>query len=78
MNAAGMKMLERLFAAEVLGRLPFQSKAKIIKRLHEEGYIQPMKTAFKDRFGIMVIDGWQLTHAGRLTYCMSCDEPESK
>lgn len=73
-----LRMLERLFAAEIEDRLPFQSKAKIMQKLADEGYIQPMRVEFgEDRFGAIVVDGWQLTHLGRLTYCISCPDPDA-
>lgn len=68
-----LQALERVFAAEIDGRLPFQSKAKIYARLQEEGLVEPMETKFGvPPLGVMTVTGWQLTHAGRLMYCMSC------
>ena len=73
------QMLERLFAAEIEGRLPFQSKAAMLKRLEAKGLVQRMKREFPpDRFGPIVVEGWCLTLLGNMTYCMSCDEPKSK
>ena len=68
-----LKALERVFAAEVDGHLPFQSKAKIYGKLHEEGLVAPMERKFGGRFPVTVT-GWQLTHAGRIMYCASCAE----
>lgn len=76
MNAE-MKMLERLFAAEVEGRLPLQSRAKILTKMESDGLVRRMKeTVAVDRFGPMVIEGWCLTILGNMTYCMSCEEPK--
>lgn len=69
---AELNALEKVFAAEIEGRLPFQSKAKIFHQLCEDGLLQPMDRRFGDRFGIVTISGYQLTHAGRLAYCTSC------
>jgi len=69
---AEMNALERVFAAEVEGRLPFQSKAAIYQRLAEDGLIEPMERRFGDRLGVVLVKGWQLTHAGRFLYCASC------
>ena len=67
-----LKALEKVWAAEIENRLPFQSKAKIYKSLEEDGLVAPMNLILHgDRFGT-VISGWQLTHAGRLFYCSSC------
>lgn len=69
-----LKYLERVWAAEVEGRLPFQARpSKMLQRLAEQQLIQPMETSFGvDRFGEMRVKGWQLTHAGRYLYCSSC------
>ena len=69
---AELKALEKVFAAEIDNRLPFQSKANIFQSLCDDGYLEPMARNFgHDRFGITV-HGYQLTHLGRLTYCASC------
>jgi hypothetical protein len=68
-----IQALERVFAAEIEGRLPYQSTAKIYAVLHEEGLVEPMERNFGvDRLGTMTVPGWQLTHAGRFLYCSSC------
>jgi hypothetical protein len=72
MKKAELAALEKVFAAEIEGRLPFQSKAKIFRTLCDEGYLEPMERNFgHDRFGI-IVHGYQLSHAGRLAYCLSC------
>jgi hypothetical protein len=72
---ATLNALEKVFAAEIENRLPFQSKARVFQQLADDGLIEPMKREFApDRFGAIVVTGWQLTHAGRLLYCMSCDD----
>lgn len=69
-----LNALEKVFAAEIENRLPFQSKARIFRQLADDGLIEPMERNFgHDRFGVRV-KGYQLTHAGRLLYCSSCDE----
>ena len=70
-----LKYLERVFAAEIEGRLPFQARpSKMLTRLADDGLIQTMKCELgRDRFGAITVVGWQLTHAGRLLYCASCD-----
>lgn len=66
--------LERVFAAEINDRLPFQSRALIYLDLSDDGLVAPMERTFGGRFPVTV-KGWQLTHAGRLLYCSSCPEP---
>ncbi len=78
MNKAGLKVLEQAFAAEIEDRLPFQSRSALAHKLAADGYLQPMEINYRpDRFGAVVVKGWQLTHLGRITYCETCkDEPE--
>lgn len=72
-SKAALNALERVFGAEIEGRLPFQSKAKIFQQLHDDGLVEPMERQFGgDRFGPITVKGWQLTHAGRFLYCSSC------
>lgn len=68
MNKAAIQALEKVFAAEIEGRLPFQSRAMIYVRLEKEGLVEEMSRTFPGRFAV-IINGWQLTHAGRLLYC---------
>lgn len=70
-----LNQLEKLFAAEIENRLPFQTRAKWIEKMAADGYVEPLTMDLgRDRFGPIMVSGWQLTHAGRLLYCMSCDE----
>lgn len=67
-----LRALEKVFAAEIVGHLPFQSKAKIFAELCDVGLLEPMQRRFGGRFPVTV-SGYQLTHAGRITYCASCE-----
>ena len=70
-----IKALEKVFAATVENRLPFQSKAAIYKRLEAQGLIQPYSEINgRDRFGAIEVKGYQLTQLGMLTYCTSCTD----
>lgn len=71
LTTAELRALGRVFAAEVDGRLPFQSKAKIFRKLCEAGMVEPMERTLGGRLPVTV-SGYQLTHAGRLAYCCSC------
>lgn len=68
MKTDEIKALEKIYAAEVENRLPFQSKAAIYKRLAEFDLVEPMTA----KFGLATVHGWQLTHSGRLLYCNNC------
>lgn len=74
MRSDELKALGNVWAAEIDGRLPFQSKAAIYKRLADEDLIAPMEV----RMGVVTVRGWELTHAGRLLYCSHCSESESE
>ena len=71
-----LRALEKVFAAEISDRLPFQSKAKIFRELEDEGLIQPMERKFGRPPFVAVCSGYELTHAGRILYCASCDDAE--
>ena len=73
---AELNALEKVFAAEINGRLPFQSKAKIFQRLCDGGYLEPMERVYGSGWSAITVKGYQLTHLGRYTYCASCDEAE--
>jgi len=66
--------LERVFAAEIDGRLPFQSKARIYKELCDDGMVQPMERTFGHGWSAATVRGYELTQAGRMLYCASCDD----
>lgn len=71
---AELKMLEKVFAAEIEGRL-FQSKAKIMMRLEEKGLVRRTRKEYPaDRFGPIVVEGWGQTILGNMTYCFSCGD----
>ena len=76
MTKAELNALEKVFAAEIDNRLPFQSKAKIFQRLCDDGYLQPMERRFGAGWSSINVTGYQLTHLGRLTYCASCADYE--
>ena len=68
---AELAALGKVFAAEIEGHLPFQSKAKIFQQLLGQKMIEPMERTFGGQFAVTV-KGYQLTHAGRIEYCSSC------
>ena len=71
--------LGRMFAAEIEGRLPFQSKAKIFRDLVEAGLASPVDRFFGSGAFTVRVSGYELTHAGRIAYCETCaDAPEPR
>lgn len=72
MTKVELAALERVFSAEIDGRLPYQSKARIFDRLCADGLVYPMERRFGSGPLSVAVTGWQLTHAGRIAYCSSC------
>ena len=76
-----LNALERIWTAEIHGRLPLQSKAKIFAELEKQGLVMfGTERLGADRCGPIEISGWFLTHAGRFLYCdyaSQCDPPEA-
>ena len=70
LNKKCFNAIGAVFAAEVYGRLPFQSKGKIYADLQQAGYVEPFSRIFGagGHFPVTV-SGYALTHAGRYAYC---------
>jgi hypothetical protein len=73
MNKSELKMLEKVFEAEVAavfsahGIHLFQTKSKLAEKLTKEGFLNFCQINFSG----LRISGYELTHAGRLAYCLS-------
>jgi hypothetical protein len=71
MTKAELDFLERVFAAEIDGRV-YQTKSKMAKRMEDDGYILKTSKSFgKDRFRKIIVTGYVLTIKGNFTYCTS-------
>ena len=82
MTRAELKMLEKLYGAEVEAALSghflrgiVQSRSKLLPKLEAEGYVRRVRHETRDRFGPFVVEGWELTLEGNFAYCMTCDSP---
>lgn len=71
LTKADMAMLERAFTAEIEGR-KFQTKSKRAKSLADRGYLMWTECDFPGVGGMMRVEWFDLTHAGRIAYCDSC------
>lgn len=76
MNKRELSILERAFDCEVRAGISgglgiFQTKNKLALKLVAEGFLQKEKVVLPGRFSVTV-EGYTLTHAGRLIYCASC------
>lgn len=71
MTRTDLKLLERIFDAEISNRLPAQIRSKHLPRLEKEGYVSRMEIVLGGGLPVTV-KGWALTELGRMTYCESC------
>jgi hypothetical protein len=70
------KVLEKVFAAEIDGKL-YQGKCKTVKKLKKDGYvIEEEKILGRDRFGLIKVKGYRTTLKGHFYYCTNCELPE--
>lgn len=82
MNKQELKILEQAFECEIIDALReksichlLQTKSKIAKKLADEGYLTFKNMLIKGSPSV-VVEGYELTHLGRMAYCMSalCNE----
>lgn len=82
MTKAEIKMLEKLYGAEIEGALGggfgiVQSKAKVLLKLEADGLVRRVQRTLRiDRFGPITVSGWELTLAGNAAYCLTCNDQE--
>lgn len=82
MTKAELKMLEKLYGAEIEAALSghplrgiVQSKSRLLPKLESEGLVQRVERVVRvDRFGPITVKGWELTLAGNAAYCLTCTE----
>lgn len=76
MDKKRLALLERAFMAEINTAVGhhqmhmMQTKAALAEKMVEEGYLA--KCTVKS-FGA-TFSGYELTHVGRMAYCMECDD----
>ncbi len=73
---AVLTALEKVFAAEIDGRLPFQSKATIYRDMLAAGLVEIVVATFGKGAMAVTVSGYALTHRGRIIYCQSCKEAD--
>jgi hypothetical protein len=78
MNKKELALLEKAYEIEIdsaltgnLGML--QTKSRLAELLVAEGYLQHHTIQFGGQLPI-VSHGYLLTHAGRIAYCLTCDD----
>ena len=76
MDSKRLKLLERAYAAEINaafsgnGLHMMQTKAALAETLVEEGYLAKCKATVSGA----TFEGYELTHVGRMAYCMECGQ----
>ena len=78
MNKKRLALLEKAFAAEINAAIEkhplhlIQSNSKLAETMANEGYLARRTIVYRGA----AIEGYELTHFGRLAYCMTCDDGE--
>lgn len=72
MNKATADALGAVFATEINGELPYQSRRKIYRDLCEAGLVERASRTFGGTLPV-VVEGYALTHRGHVEYCKWCD-----
>lgn len=77
MTKPELALLEKVWAAEVASAFNnaphvYQTKSKLAQKLEADGLIRMATVTLGGRFAVTV-KGYELTDAGRLIYCASCD-----
>lgn len=83
MKKSELSALEALFSLQIdqairkdgMPSLPLQSRAKVFRDLEQQGLVRKVSVVLGGRFPA-VVEGWDLTVAGHLAYCMSCEDPK--
>lgn len=76
MDDKRLKLLELAYGAEVDAALGghnlhmMQTKSALAETMVEEGYL----ARFKTKLSGVTIEGYELTHVGRIAYCINNDE----
>lgn len=76
MNKREVAILEKAFVSEVNGEELFQTKSKLAAGLVGDGFLEEASYTLGGQFPVTV-RGYRLTHLGRLTYCISCEDDDA-
>ena len=68
MKKSKLKVLERLFEADMKEIPIYQRRSKHIEELEAEGLAQRIEIRLGGRFPV-TIKGWRISPAGHMTYC---------
>lgn len=73
---AELRLLERAFACEISGRTFQPRPSKVLEKLEAAEAIEHFAKVLPGRFPLY-IEGYELTHRGRIAYCESCRDEVS-
>ena len=78
---AEIALLEKAFSAEIEGAMNkcprlMQTKSKLAVKMVDEGLLTRVTENFGRPPFVVRLEGYELTHAGRLLYCLSCPDDE--
>jgi len=75
MNYKQLRILERAFDYEIMHSMGlrsthiFQTKSKLVNGLFKNGYLKKISQRYPESPWPCTVDGYELTHLGRMTYC---------
>jgi hypothetical protein len=72
MDKRTINLLGKVFEAEIAGRLPYQTKAKLAQEMCDSGLLEFSEI----KEGALTVSGYSLTHRGRIEYCEQCSDIE--
>jgi hypothetical protein len=78
MTKRDFTLLEKIFAVEIEGHLPYHSRSKEYLRLEKEGMVERETITFRGGRFPVTVSGWALTHRGRMDYCLECSKIDEK
>lgn len=82
MDKRSLGLLERAFVAEVEAGIHggldlMQTKSKLAEKLVADGYLEKQSRVLGGRMA-MTVEGYTLTHLGRITYCATCSDEDDE
>lgn len=78
MDKKRLRLLEKAFDSEVHAALHgsqlhmMQTKSALAETMVEEGLLAKCKIQISG----VTVEGYELTHVGRMSYCMTCDDDD--
>jgi hypothetical protein len=71
LNRTELRLLEKLFTADVFNQSPMQLRSKHLAGLEARGLVEQVQRTLPGRLPV-VVKGWALTLRGHYAYCSNC------